>query len=308
MDGTRTTPACLPSLRGLVAHLPTPVRDDRVDLAALGRLVDRAVAAGVDGLGVLGSTGAAMHLDRDERSTVVHRAVEHASGTPIVAGVSALRTSAARTHADDAQQAGAAAVLLAPVGYVPLSDDEVLGLFSDVLAGLDVPLIVYDNPVTTRVDMSNGLLSELAALPGVGGVKTPGPGPDPDVARARVAGLRAGLRAALPAGVTLGFSGDPSGPAGLAAGADAWHSTLAGALPGPLVALARAARAGGAVDDEHLAPLWEAVRRYSGVRVAATVVELRGLAEGPSLPRPLLPLTGAARREVAHALAALGQR
>lgn len=304
MDGSRTPPACLPSPRGLVAYLPTPVRDDGVDLAALGRLVDRAVAAGVDGLGVLGSTGAAMHLDRDERSIVVHRAVEHASGTPVVAGVSALRMSAARIHADDAQEAGAAAVLLAPVGYVPLSDDEVLGLFSDVLAGLDVPLIVYDNPVTTRVDMSNGLLSELAALPGVGGIKTPGPGPDPDDARARVARLRA----ALPAGVTLGFSGDPSGPAGLAAGADAWHSTLAGALPGPLVALARATRAGGAVEDEHLAPLWEAVRRHSGVRVAATVVELIGLAERPSLPRPLLPLADAERREVAHALAALGQR
>lgn len=42
---------------GLIAYLPTPVRDDRVDLAAFGGLVERAVAAGVDGLGVLGSLG-----------------------------------------------------------------------------------------------------------------------------------------------------------------------------------------------------------------------------------------------------------
>ncbi|NKX93902.1 dihydrodipicolinate synthase family protein [Sanguibacter hominis ATCC BAA-789] len=288
---------------GLIAYLPTPVRDDRVDLTAFARLVERATAAGVDGLGVLGSTGAAMHLDRDERRDVVRTAVGH-TGLPVVAGISGLRTSLVRAHADDAQAAGAAAVLLAPVGYVPLVGAEVVALFTDVVAGLDVPLVVYDNPGTTRVDMSHGLLAELAALPGVGGIKTPGPTGGPDDARRRVAELRA----SLPDGVTLGFSGDPSGPAGLLAGADTWHSTVGGALPDVVVPLARAARAGDEsvhATVERLAPLWDLVRTHAGVRVAATFVELLGLVDAPSLPRPLLPLSGDARADAARVLTAL---
>ncbi|PFG37134.1 4-hydroxy-tetrahydrodipicolinate synthase [Flavimobilis soli] len=289
---------------GLIAYLPTPVQHDCVDVAAFARLVERATAAGVDGLGVLGSTGAAMHLSREERAEVVRAAVEH-TDLPVVAGVSGLRTSLVRAHADDAQAAGAAAVLLAPVGYVPLVDAEVIALFTDVLVGLDVPLVVYDNPGTTRVDMSRGLLAELATLPGVGGIKTPGPTTGPGESRRRVAELRA----ALPDGVTLGFSGDASGPAGLLAGADTWHSTVGGALPDVVVPLARAARAGDeTVQDAvaNLAPLWDLVRANTGVRVSATLVELLGLVETPSLPRPLLPLDGDDRAAAARIIAALG--
>lgn len=309
MDTTGTKRPHQAALHGLVAYLPTPVRYDEVDLAAFGRLVERAVAAGVDALGVLGSTGAAMHLDRDERHAVVRRAVDLAAGVPVVAGVSALRTAAAQEHADDAQSAGASALLLAPVGYVPLVVTEAVGLFEDVLAGIDVPLVVYDNPATTRVDMSTGLLVRLAALPGVGGVKTPGP--RAALARARVAEFRA----ALPLGMSLGFSGDDAGAAALRAGADAWHSTLAGTLPELFGPLARAASLGAAGadpvpddagDTSHLAALWDLVRRHTGVRVASTTAELLGLVGGPSLPRPLLPLAAADRDALRRVLAELG--
>ncbi|WP_102509959.1 dihydrodipicolinate synthase family protein [Sanguibacter massiliensis] len=311
MDTTGTKRLHQVALHGLVAYLPTPVRYDEVDLAAFGRLVERAVAAGADALGVLGSTGAAMYLDRDERHAVVRRAVDLAAGVPVVAGVSALRTAAAQEHADDAQSAGASALLLAPVGYVPLVGTEAVGLFEDVLAGIDVPLVVYDNPATTRVDMSTGLLVRLAALPGVGSVKTPGPGPRAALARARVAELRA----ALPLDVSLGFSGDDAGAAALRAGADAWHSTLAGTLPELFVPLARAASLGApgadpvpddAGDTSHLAALWDLVRRHTGVRVASTTAELLGLVGGPSLPRPLLPLAAADRDALRRVLAELG--
>lgn len=307
-----TTPPPSSAPHGLIAYLSTPLREGVVDLVALGSLVERAVAAGVDGLGVLGSTGAALHLDRDERRAVVRAAVEHAAEVPVVAGISALRTDAAKTYADDAHVAGAAALLLAPVGYVPLVHDEVIGLFEDVLSGLDVPLVVYDNPTTTRVDMTTGLLTELAGLPGVAGIKTPGP--SPAAARARIMELRR----RLPPGIALGFSGDASGPAALAAGADAWHSTLAGALPEVFVSLARSAGADSTSDrldpsgsrpegtQDHVDTLFALVRRHAGVRVAATILELLGVVAHPSLPRPLLPLTGPDRDEVAVVLRALG--
>lgn len=291
-----------PALHGLVAYLPTPVRSGEVDIVAFGRLVERAVGAGVDALGILGSTGAALYLSRAERRAVVRRAVDVAAGVPVVAGISALRTTVAQGLAEDAQRAGASALLLAPVGYVPLVDAEAVGLFEDVLAGADVPVVVYDNPGTTRVDMSAGLLTRLAALPGVGGVKTPGPDPRDGRVSERVAELRGDVTPS----VSLGFSGDPSGPTVLRAGADAWHSTLAGTLPELLVPLARAALSGAAPDDGHLAPLWEIVRRHTGVRVASTTAELLGLVKCPSLPRPLLPLAAADRDALRRVLADLG--
>lgn len=61
-------------------------------------------------------------------------------------GIGALRTSQVQRLADDAQDAGASAVLLAPVTYQALTPDEVFTLFEDVTAGLSVPLVVYDNP------------------------------------------------------------------------------------------------------------------------------------------------------------------
>src|SRR4051812_47845781 len=141
---------------GLSAFPLTPLDDTgAVDEAAFERLVSRLAAAGVDSIVALGSTGSYVYLSRSERARVARIAVEAAEAVPVMVGIGALRTEHAIEHAHDAQAAGAAAVLLAPVSYQALTEDEVHGLYADVTAELSVPLCVYDNPGTTHFTFSD---------------------------------------------------------------------------------------------------------------------------------------------------------
>ncbi len=259
---------------GVSAFPLTPLRADRVDTDALGRIVDRLSAAGVESIGALGSTGAAPLLSRDERAIALRTVVEHAAGTPVIAGVSALRTRDVLDLAHDAQDIGADALLLAPMGYQPLVAEEVVGLFDAVLAAVDLPVIIYDNPRTTRFDFTPELYGRIAAGGGVAAIKAPG-----------VLADLPGLRASLPPGTAVGVSGDGSGAAGLAAGCDLWFSSIAGILPEPVLAVARDTdpRARSA----ELAPLWSLIAEHGGLRVSAAVARLLGLVGDDCLPAPL---------------------
>jgi 4-hydroxy-tetrahydrodipicolinate synthase len=299
---TGLTPADGP-FTGLSAFPLTPMSGAGVDESAVVRLVGRLRDARVDSVGALGSTGSAAYLTREQRARVAGIAVRHAGPVPVIVGISAVSTAEVLRLAEDAQNAGASAVLLAPVSYQPLADDEVLGLYEDVTHDLSVPLCVYDNPTTTRFAFSDELHGAIAALPRVGSIKIPAVPADPDEARARVERLRA----LIPEHVTIGVSGDAAGVRGLMAGCDGWYSSLAGTVPGPFVALARAARAGDVEgarrESAQLAVVWDLLARFGGLRVSAAIAEELGLIRAPSLPRPLhgvpevdrLPLRAALR-------------
>ncbi|QHC64538.1 dihydrodipicolinate synthase family protein [Rathayibacter festucae] len=293
-------------LTGLSAFPLTPLRDDAVDEPAFAALVERLAAAGVDSIGALGSTGSAAYLDREERRRVAALAVRHAGHVPVVVGISALRTSQVLALAEDAQEAGAAAVLLAPVSYQPLTDDDVLGLYEDVTAQLSVPLVVYDNPGTTHVTMTDELYGAIARLPRVASIKIPGVPADPAAAAERVAAIRA----QVPTGVTIGVSGDASAARGLLAGCDAWYSVIGGTLPGPALTIARAAqsgdRAAAEAESARLQPLWDLFAEHGGsYRVIAAIAEQLGLAAPDCLPHPIRGLDAPARARVAEVVAAL---
>jgi 4-hydroxy-tetrahydrodipicolinate synthase len=289
--------------QGLSAFPLTPVTTAGIDLHAFRRLVERLAAAGVDSIGALGSTGSSAYLSRKQRREVAHAAVAAADGIPVVVGIGALATADVLRHADDAQAAGAAAVLLAPVSYQPLTDDEVFGLYEDVAAGCSLPICVYDNLATTRFSFSDELLSGVATFPGVASIKLPGMTFD------HAAQRLPRLRAAIPEHVTLGVSGDALASEGLLAGADAFFSVLGGLLPEPMLALTRSGRAGDADAARGISarfePLWDLFRRYGSIRVVSAAAGLLGLAPEPNLPRPLLPLPTAGREELAAILPAL---
>lgn len=264
----------------------TPIADDRVDEAALVALVERLVAARVDAITVLGSTGSYVYLDRAERARVTRLAVEHAGDVPVMVGVGHVRTREVLALVDDAQAAGVAGVLLAPVTYQPLKDDEVVGLFAEVDAHLSVPLIVYDNPRTTHVTFTDEMHARISALPSVAGVKLP-----PD-AIGRVDALRSRF-------ASVGISGDAAAVAGLDAGCDVWYSVVGGILPEVAQALVRDRH------PERFEPLWDLFARYGSVRVVAALAESLGLARRSCLPRPLLGLDDDQRREVDAVVVAL---
>lgn len=290
---------------GLSAFPLTPFDQGQVDLAAYGRLIDRLVAADVDSIGALGSTGSYAYLDRSERRAVAAATVEHSGSAPVIVGIGALRTSQVRALAADAQEVGADAVLLAPVSYQALTEDDVAGLYEDVTAELSVPLVLYDNPGTTHFTFSLDLYAHIAQLPHVQAIKIPPISGSVAEVRERVQSIRA----VIPEQVHLGISGDGAGATGLLAGCDAWFSVLGGTLPGATATIARLAAAGddaALAESERLAPLWNLFAEHGSLRVTATIAEHIGLVAAPCLPRPLRGLAGEDRKGVIEVFEALG--
>ncbi|MDW7748210.1 dihydrodipicolinate synthase family protein [Halomonas sp.] len=288
---------------GLSAFPLTPMNESGIDEAAFVGLVERLVDASVDAIGALGSTGSYAYLTRAERARVAQLAVEHAGNVPVMVGIGALRMRDMLALAEDAQNAGASAVLLAPMSYQKLSTEEVFDLYETVARSLSVPLCVYDNPGTTHFEFSDDLYGRIAQLPNVRSIKIPGVPAAPEAAKAHVEHLRA----LLPSYLTLGVSGDAFAATGLNAGCEAWYSVIGGLFPKTALAITRAAQAGDAQEatrlSERLQPLWALFGQHGGsLRVVAAAAELQGLVEHPSLPLPLKALDGAGRQRLAALL------
>ncbi|MGO3891328.1 MAG: dihydrodipicolinate synthase family protein [Paenalcaligenes sp.] len=290
---------------GLISFPLTPLLNDNdIDGHAFERLIQRQVQAQVNMIAVLGSTGSYAYLNREERAQVVKHAVSQAASVPVMAGIGAVRTRDVLSLAEDAQHAGAKAVLLAPVSYQKLQPDEVYGLFERVTRELSVPLCVYDNPGTTQFHFSDELLVALSALPHVASIKIPALTGTLEEATARVDALKA----CLPAGCSLGVSGDHAATLGLQAGCDGWYSVLGGLLPQLcrlLLVESQQPSDQAAVLFAAMEPLWALFKQHGSVRVVAAVAELLGLAQSPCLPLPLYSLQGEERAKVAAWLASL---
>ncbi|HET9069978.1 MAG TPA: dihydrodipicolinate synthase family protein [Amaricoccus sp.] len=289
---------------GLSAFPITPAdAAGRVDPAALRRLIARLVLAGVDTIGLLGSTGVYMYLTRDQRRRALETAVEEASGrTPIVAGVGALRTDEAVRLAEDAKAIGAVAGLLSAASYTPLTDDEVFAHFSTVAQDSGLPIVIYDNPGTTHFRFTTELVSRLARVPGIVAIKNSGWN-SADAAR-----HLAKQRAAVAPGFSIGCSADWTATETMIAGADTWYSVLGGLLPGACVRIVEAVRRGDAEEarrlDAALTPLWDLFRQHSSLRVVYALAALLDICRVDP-PRPILPLPAPVRRQVAEVLARL---
>ncbi|WP_209425611.1 dihydrodipicolinate synthase family protein [Pararhodobacter sp. SW119] len=289
---------------GLSAFPMTPTdATGRLAPELLRAFLKRIVAADAQSIGLLGSTGAYAYLTAEERKRTLGVALESvARRVPVIVGVGALRTDEAADLARDARQAGAEGLLLAPVSYQPLTEDEVFHHFEAVAEAGGLPLCIYNNPGTTKFTFSPDLIGRLAEVPNVVAVKMPPP------ADGDVAAELARLRACVPESFAIGYSGDWVAKAALQAGADCWYSVVAGLLPGPARALTRAAQTGDRAEAERLdaafAPLWSLFRDFGSFRVMFALAEFLG--QGPlAPPRPVLPIPEATRVRVRAALDAV---
>ncbi|MEO9631245.1 MAG: dihydrodipicolinate synthase family protein, partial [Sulfitobacter sp.] len=231
---------------GLSAFPLTPIDDEgQLKSELLQRFLERIVAAGADSIGLLGSTGGYAYLTPEERKRTLRAAVDCVAGrTPLVVGVGALTTDVAEDLARDARKAGADGLLLAPMSYQPLTDDEVFRHFEAVAAAGELPLCIYNNPGTTKFTFSPDLIARLAEISNVAAVKMPLP------ADSDYAGEMRSLRAVTPDGFAVGYSGDWGAKDALLAGGACWYSVVAGLLPEPALALTRASQAGNAAEAE----------------------------------------------------------
>ena len=294
------------SFKGLSAFPITPMdADGRVDADLLRGLLTRLVEAGVSSIGLLGSTGSYPYLSRAERRRAIEIAVAHVGSIPILAGVGALRTDEAVALSQDARAAGAAAGLLAPVSYTPLTDDEVFEHFASVARAAGLTLCIYNNPGTTHFSFSPELIGRLSQMPEVAAVKNPAPAAD------AVAAHLASLRGLVPAGFSLGYSVDWNATEALLAGGETWYSVLGGLFPQPCMRIVRAIQSGDATEarrlNAELQPLWDLFTKYTSLRVVYAAARVLGLTRTEP-PRPILPLAAPAEAEIARTLDKLGLR
>ncbi|EQB8219935.1 TPA: dihydrodipicolinate synthase family protein [Klebsiella aerogenes] len=291
---------------GLCAFPLTPLRDNEVDSRALIKIIDRLVSARVDSLGILGSTGSYAYLNREQRKTVVLAAKQHTQGIPMMVGIGAMATDTILRLAEDAQQAGADALLLPVLNYQPLADDEVFTLFQAVDRHVSVPICIYDNPRTTHRIFSDALVERIASLANIASIKIPGL-PDDQV------GVRvATLRQLVPQRVSIGVSGDAFAAAGLNAGCNLWYSVCGGLFPEIAQNITAAALSGdrqlASVLSERLEPLWALFRLHGSLKVIAAAASILELTEVECLPRPLVSLSAEAINEVKSVMDKLGLR
>ena len=161
-----------PRFKGAIPALVTPFRDGTFDEAAFRTLVERQIAGGVGALVPVGTTGETATLSHDEHRRVVEVCVEVAAGrVPVIAGAGSNSTEEAIGLVRHAKAVGAQAALVVTPYYNRPSQEGLYRHYAAINDAVDLPVLIYNVPGRTSVDIANETIARLAALPHVVGVK-----------------------------------------------------------------------------------------------------------------------------------------
>jgi len=168
---TKTKPAA--AFHGIFTALVTPMKaNDEIDFPTLAKQVETMIAAGIHGLVPLGSTGEFYALTAEERRAVLLTTLEVAGGrVPVVAGTNAGSTRDVVAFSREAEELGCAGVMLAPPYYSLPRSDELRAHIKAVNDAIGVPIMLYNYPGRTGVDMTPEFIEKLAELPRVRYIK-----------------------------------------------------------------------------------------------------------------------------------------
>ena len=290
-------------LRGILAAVTTPFTEDgsAIDEAALRRQADRLVAAGIHGIVPTGTTGEFTTLSPEEYRRVIELYVDAIAGRiPVVAGVGALATAEAISLAQHAERVGADAVMLVPPFYDPLSFEALKAFLADVAGSISIPIVYYNVPGCTGVQLSAAEIAELGDIDGVDYLKHTS---DDAVAFAELIASHSHRIKAFNGWDTLTFFG-------IASGAEASVWGTAGVVPELAVEFweALAEKKDLARARELWKDLWaisdflESVNYVAGIKAG---LELLGHPVGP-VRLPIQPLPAAERERFAAILERAG--
>lgn len=224
-----------PLFKGVITALITPLRDGNVDEAAFRRLLERQIAAGVHGVVPMGTTGESATLHLDEHKRVVEQCVEIAAGRiRVIAGSGSSATDKAIELTRFAKTVGADGALVVTPYYNRPSQAGMQAHFEAVADAVQLPILLYNVPGRTGVDLSNETVAALAAHPNIVGIK------DASADVARASWMRANIHGAFDL-----ISGDDSSYLGYAAhGGVGVISVTSNVAPEAMVALYDAIQAG----------------------------------------------------------------
>ncbi|RVU40766.1 dihydrodipicolinate synthase family protein [Rheinheimera riviphila] len=151
-------------LTGIIAYPITPFTADgsQPDLEKLAQSIELLLKSGSDAIAPLGSTGESAYLSFAEWQQVAQHSVQVvAKRVPVIIGISELTTEQAIQKARFAEHIGADAIMVIPVSYWKLTDAEIFAYYQDIAAEISLPIMIYNNPATSGVDMSPELIVKM---------------------------------------------------------------------------------------------------------------------------------------------------
>jgi 4-hydroxy-tetrahydrodipicolinate synthase len=224
-----------PLFKGVLTALVTPFREGAFDPKAFADLVERQIDAGVDGVVPVGTTGEASTLTAGEHHRVVELCIEVVNGrAKVIAGCGGNDTAKVIELVRHAKTVGADAALVVTPYYNRPSQEGLYRHFAAINDAVQLPVILYNVPSRTSVDLSNDTVARLAELPNVMGIKDA----TADMGRASL------MRLQVPDDFAM-ISGDDASFLGYVAhGGCGVISVTANVAPEAMVALWRAAESG----------------------------------------------------------------
>lgn len=290
---------------GVYPFLATPLRPDtqEFDENRLRSHVDDLVGnAGVHGITALGSTGEFALLSEDERKRVAEVTIDAVKGrVPVVIGTAAIATRTAVSLSRHAEQSGADAIIVNPQSYWSPTEDELFEHYRAIAKAINIPVMVYNNPGTTKIDMSPAFIARLAReFDHFTAVKES----SGDIRRVQDILLLTDGR------MKVSIGHQSLGLAAFALGASGWTTGIANTIPKLCVqvfdtAVRRRDVAGAREVFMRILPLCDFYAAKSLVRAVKAAAEILGKPLGP--PRlPLRPLGEADRKVLRGLLTDLG--
>jgi 4-hydroxy-tetrahydrodipicolinate synthase len=150
--------------RGSYAVTITPFTEDgsAVDIPAWKRFLDWQLAEGVPGIIILGTTGEFLTISDDERHEFVEATIKHiAKRIPVLVGTMNAYTPVAVRYSREAEALGADGLMIIPPYYYTPTDDEIFAYYRAICEAVSIPIMLYNNPFTSNVDMSAKLVARL---------------------------------------------------------------------------------------------------------------------------------------------------
>ena len=280
--------------------LATPFQEnEELDLPSVGNLMAEAQESGCQGVVALGVTGEAARLTDAERRAVAKEVIAHAKGLPVTLGTTAAGTSAAIAYSREAQELGAAAVMISAPPMGKPNPEALFAHYRRIAEAVELPIVVQDYPQTSGVHMAPAFIARLyQEIPGVQYLKLEDP-PTPT----KITAIRAA------AGDDLGIFGGLGGMYLLDELARGSAGAMTGfAYPEVLVAICRAMDEGDRAEAErvfyrHLPLLLFEFQEGIGVGIRKYALQQRGLIANARVRHPGPQITAETRQEF-HQLAA----
>ena len=159
--------------QGSIVAIVTPMLEDgAVDYDSLRGLVKFHIEAGTDAIVSVGTTGESATLSMQEHSAVISKTIEYAEGAiPVIAGTGANSTTEALELTENAKKAGADASLLVTPYYNKPTQEGLYQHFKKIAESVDIPIILYNVPGRTSVDMTAATTARLAQVENIIGTK-----------------------------------------------------------------------------------------------------------------------------------------